>query len=456
MQVTPPENVLTARGSFSKLIFLLKTKILRPNLNRLHRKTNDALKNQNISSINIKKRNAIFQHAKEHSDFYKKKYAKLKINITGNLTPEDFLKIPPLTREEIRNNFDAIKANNVSQSYCDKVSTSGSTSLPISVIHDNRNPETPIRWRILSWWGINPWENQAFIYRFKKSFFKQILNTILWWPTKRIFLAAANPQKKQLEKYVRDFNRIKPTLLQGYVDVVFEFALYLLDNNIKIYAPKMVWVTSAPLFEEQRILMEKAFGAPVCDQYGNTEIMLIASECPNKEGLHIMQDTVHIEFVDEFNQPVPPNTTGKILLTDLTNYAFPLIRYEIGDEGQYKELNCTCGIPLPLMNNVHGRQSTHIVTPSGLHIKGEHIMAMFNEHMGMFKELQLIQQTDFSVSINFVPRIKDGCKISAEKMVDLLKKRSRSEIKIRYTKTHKICQVGNKTPLIISNVTSNI
>ncbi|MGY8914112.1 MAG: phenylacetate--CoA ligase family protein, partial [Flavobacteriales bacterium] len=151
-------------------------------------------------------------------------------------------------------------------------------------------------------------------------------------------------------------------------------------------------VTSAPLFEEQRELMQKAFGAPVCDQYGNTEIMLIAAECPKQKGLHIMQDTVHIEFVDENNQPVPPNTIGKILLTDLTNYAFPLIRYDIGDEGKYLEEPCSCGSPLPLMDNVRGRQALIIDTPSGLRIKGEHVMAMFNGYMKVFKEIQLIQE----------------------------------------------------------------
>jgi len=437
-------------SSLSKAIFSFKTNILNSKLERLHKKAIATLKEDNLVHLNFKKRQELITHALLHSTFYKNKYAGTQVSKEGLKTPEEFIELPPLTREELCDNFHDIKSDNVSKIQSKKVTTSGSTGIPVSVLHDRRLPETPIRWRILSWWGIEPWENQAFIYRFERPFLERLGNAIMWWPTKRIFLAAANPTQKQLNKFVSDFNKIKPTLLQGYVDVVFEFALYLLDNNIKIYPPKMVWVTSAPLFEEQRELIEKAFDAPVCDQYGNTEILLIGAECKEQNGLHIMQDTVHIEFVDENNKPVPPNTTGKILLTDLTNYAFPLIRYEIGDEGKYKEEMCTCGRPLPLMENVRGRQALIIKTPSGLVVRGEHIVAMFDGHMKYFKEIQLCQEANFSVSINYVPRKSKEAHKEAEKMVQLLRQRTRLEIVVKCKQIDKISQVGKKTPLIIN------
>tara|TARA_R110002167_G_scaffold84156_12_gene228762 strand:+ start:661 stop:1989 length:1329 start_codon:yes stop_codon:yes gene_type:complete len=439
-------------NGFSKAVFSFKTKVLSPKLEALHQGAEAALAADSLATLNFSKRQALFQHALMHSKFYQKKYAALGLSKTGLQTPQDFLQLPPLTKVELLDNFDKIKANNVSNINCRQASTSGSTGLPVSVLHDRRHPETPIRWRILNWWGVQPWENQAFVYRYKRPFLERLRNTLLWWPTKRIFLAAANLNNKKLDKFVSDFNRIRPALLQGYVDVVFEFALYLLDNNIKIHPPKMIWVTSAPLFEEQRELMEKAFGAPVCDQYGNTEILLIAAECPEQNGLHIMQDTVHIEFVDENNQPVPPNTTGKILLTDLTNFAFPLIRYEIGDEGKYLENLCSCGRPLPLMENVRGRHALIIETPSGLRIRGEHIMAMFDGYMKAFKAIQLRQEADYSVCIDYIPRIQHEGRREAEIMVQLLMKRSRSEVMIQYREMDKLERVGRKTPLIISHL----
>ncbi|MGY8914250.1 MAG: hypothetical protein ACKVJF_04100, partial [Flavobacteriales bacterium] len=222
-------------NSLSKAVFLFKTKSLSPRLEDLNQKTTAVLEVDSLATLNFEKRQALIAHAIVHSDFYKKKYGDLQVSKEGLKTAEDFLKLPPLTRAELRENFETIKADNVALANVQKVSTSGSTGRPVSVLHDKRYPETPIRWRILQWWGIEPWENQAFIYRFKKPFLERLGNTIMWWPTKRIFLAAANPTKKQLHTFVKDFNRIKPTLVQGYVDVVFEFALFLLDNDIKIH-----------------------------------------------------------------------------------------------------------------------------------------------------------------------------------------------------------------------------
>eukprot|EP01089_Gocevia_fonbrunei_P008305 TRINITY_DN19971_c0_g1_i1.p1 TRINITY_DN19971_c0_g1~~TRINITY_DN19971_c0_g1_i1.p1 ORF type:complete len:168 (-),score=24.78 TRINITY_DN19971_c0_g1_i1:103-606(-) len=166
----------------------------------------------------------------------------------------------------------------------------------------------------------------------------------------------------------------------------------------------------------------------------------------------MMQDTVHIEFVDDNNQPVQPNTIGKILLTDLTNYAFPLIRYEIGDEGKYKDHMCSCGRALPLMDNVRGRQSINIQTPSGLHIRGEHIMAMFEGFMKVFKEIQLRQESNYSVCIEYVPRKLNQGSVEADKMTKLLMQRARCEIAVECKEILKTQQVGMKTPLIISHL----
>ncbi|WP_339714836.1 AMP-binding protein [uncultured Kriegella sp.] len=438
--------------SFSRAVFLFKTKVLKPKINKRYQETETALQQEDLSDLNFKKRQQLLAHALTHSPFYKDKYAGLPIAKEGIRREEDFFEIPPLTRTELQANFKTIKADNVSFTQYHKASTSGSTGLPISVLHDRRHPATLIRWRIQSWWGVQPWENQAFVYRFKRSFSERLKNKTLLWPTKRIFLAAADLNSKKIDKFVRDFNRLKPTLLQGFVDIMFEFALYLLDNNIKIHPPKMVWVTSAPLFQEQRELMEKAFGAPVCDQYGNTEILVIAAECPEQKGLHLMHDAAHVEFVDENNRPVPPNTTGRILLTDLTNFAFPLIRYDIGDRGRYMEHSCSCGSPLPLMESIKGRQTVNIKTPTGLLIRGEHLMAMFDGYMKVFREIQLCQEADFSVRIDYVPRNDNQGAKEIEKMAELLKQRARSEIKVTFKEVHKIQRVNQKTPLIISRL----
>jgi len=103
--------------------------------------------------------------------------------------------------------------------------------------------------------------------------------------------------------------------------------------------------------------MQEVFGAPVYDQYGTCENMWLSAECKQQNGMHMMSDIRHIEFVDENNDPVPDGEWGRILLTDLHNYAFPLIRYEIVYYGRDLPYSCNCGVKLSLMNNVKGHQS---------------------------------------------------------------------------------------------------
>ncbi|WP_149273589.1 phenylacetate--CoA ligase family protein [Pareuzebyella sediminis] len=437
--------------SFKKLVFDIKTKILRPGIFKSHLKAKQDLRYKKIDKLNFKRRKRIVKHAYKNTSYYHKKYEALGSDFRIR-SEKDFLKLPPVTRDDLANNFERLKVKNANSRNSRKVSSSGSTGRPISVLHDMRFPYTVLQWRILSWWGVRPYQNQAYIYRYKRPFFKKISNTWLWWPTKRIFLSGAEMDLKSVNKFVKKINRLKPELLQGYVDVVYEFALFLMDNDLRIHPPKMVWVTSAPLFENQRKVMEKVFGAPVCDQYGNTEVFTIAAECPRQNGLHIMHDSVHVEVVDNDNNPVPKGIIGKILITDLRNKIFPLIRYEIGDRGKLLKTTCGCNIPLPLMENVRGRQSVMLRTPSGLTIRGEHLTILFEKYLHNIREIQLIQKEDYSVDFCYVSKPKTDEKKEVELILGHLKTKTRNEIIIQPKCVDVVEKKGQKKPLIISHL----
>ncbi len=439
--------------NFKRLIFTIKTQILRPKFFNAFLKSEHELSKGFIEELNLKKRQELVKYANLNSPFYRNKYENV-LNNSSLISEEDFLKLPPLTRDELVSNFNTIKVQGIKTFHTRKLSSSGSTGRPVTVLHDLRSPFTSLQWRILYWWGVKPYENQAFIYRYKCSLFKRIVNTVLWWPTLRIFLPGAEMDLERSKKFVHKINKIKPALLQGYVDVVYEFALFLLDHNLKIHPPKMVWVTSAPLLKNQRKVMEKAFGAPVCDQYGNTEVLLIAAECPKQKGLHVFQDAVHVEFVDDNNLPVKPNTTGKILITDLNNYAFPLIRYEIGDRGHYSNEKCDCDIPLPLMGAIKGRQAVTLKMPSGLVIKGEHLHILFDKKLKYIREIQLLQKIDYSIEIHFVNDPKINVDAEINDILNALLKKTRQEVAIVPVAVDSIEIKNNKKPLIISQLDS--
>ncbi|MBU3028341.1 phenylacetate--CoA ligase family protein [Zobellia galactanivorans] len=441
----------TRHKNFKKFLFDLKTKILKPKIHKSHIKAEKELQAGDIGTLNFNRRKHMVKHAFENTAFYQAKYKDYH-NLLDIHSEADFQNLPPVTREDLALHFEQFIAGNPSSKHYRKVSSSGSTGRPISVLHDTRFPYTVLQWRILGWWNVKPYENQAFIFRYKRPFFKRLVNNLIWWPTRRIFLTGAEMNLDNVKRFVDQINSIKPALLQGYVDVVYEFALFLLDNDLKIHPPKMVWVTSAPLFDNQRATMEAAFGAPVCDQYGNTEVFTIAAECPQQRGLHIMHDSVHVEIVDDNNIPLPPGKTGKILITDLRNEIFPLIRYEIGDRGKLLDEVCNCDIPLPLMDNVRGRQSVVLKTPSGLNVRSEHLTIMFQKLLSTIREVQLIQNADYSVELCYVFNSTQNVEDEIENMLRELKIKTRNEISIIPRRVDSLQTKSNKKPLIISKL----
>jgi phenylacetate-CoA ligase len=72
-----------------------------------------------------------------------------------------------------------------------------------------------------------------------------------------------------------------------------------------------------------------------------------------------------IEFLSEQNEPVKTGELGKIVITDLSSYAMPLIRYDIADMGRPSDQVCSCGVNLPLMEIVEGRKEDFIRTREG-------------------------------------------------------------------------------------------
>jgi len=153
------------------------------------------------------------------------------------------------------------------------------------------------------------------------------------------------------------------------------------------YRPKLVTAGSESLLPQQKLAIEKAFRTSCRQHYGMAEGAANVSECP-EGNLHLDEDYAHIEFL--------PNDSGsnRIVGTNYTNYAFPLIRYDTGDiaELESPEKRCPCGIPGRLVKSIDGRKEDYILTPDGRRIgRLDHIFKdmvnirecqVFQEHVG--------------------------------------------------------------------------
>jgi len=188
-----------------------------------------------------------------------------------------------------------------------------------------------------------------------------------------------------IRKYINITKNFKPKGMRGYASYLYRFASELDDGDLNL---SFVISGSEILFPHER-----KFACNVFDIYGSREFSLIAAECSEHSGYHIAAENLISEVVDEQGKRVSLGEHGKILITDLTNYAFPFIRYEIGDLGTLSSERCPCGRGLPLIRHIEGRTGDRIITEDGKFISLE-AFAHF------FKDLDVIQfqvvQTDYN------------------------------------------------------------
>jgi phenylacetate-coenzyme A ligase PaaK-like adenylate-forming protein len=373
---------------------------------------NEHLSRDELDELTWKKQKRLLEHAFYNVPFYQKFYTDAGFHPQDIKNREDFATVPLLTKEMLRENLEEMRACGVDKRQLRESRTSGSTAEPLKVYHDANNEEmlSAARARILRWWGlratarvINLWRvdnlSKTIVQDDNKSWLRRTLSL-----SPVTFNALAMSQDS-MEQYVRCLNHIRPDILLGYVGALDTLAAYI-EHKPSILTAKLkaVWATASPLGVHEERRMERVFGAPVYDQYGSCEIYYLAAECRAKEGLHAFADIRHITCVDTQGKPTAPDTVGEIVVTDLHNYAAPLIQYRIGDMGSYRAQGCSCGNVLPLMHKISGRVTDMILLPDGSKVAGHGFSSCFAAYVDEVANFQVHQKAMDLICVKMVMR----------------------------------------------------
>jgi phenylacetate-CoA ligase len=170
-----------------------------------------------------------------------------------------------------------------------------------------------------------------------------------WVPTLRV--DSGDP----LGSVVEQLNGFRPKVLVAYASMALLLAEEQLAGRLRI-TPGFVFGSSEVFTEQARRRIEEAWGRKPFEVYAATETAGIASECEQHRGMHLFEDLVITEVVDEDNRPVPPGVYGeKVLVTVLFSRTMPLIRYEMSDSVRPATSHCPCGRSFALIDGIQGR-----------------------------------------------------------------------------------------------------
>ena len=188
------------------------------------------------------------------------------------------------------------------------------------------------------------------------------------------------------------------------------------------------------------------------DKYGSREFSGIAYQCEQQNGYHIVAENYIVEILKD-GQPVKPNETGEVVITDLNNKCTPLIRYKIGDLAVAADNQpCKCGRGLPKIKKIQGRVQSIITTPEGNYIPGTFFGHFFKEYYYCIKQYQVIQMTLNQINLNIVKGDRFDNSIFKQ-VLNKLKQYLGSEILINVTfqKDIKLTKTG-KYQAVLSHV----
>jgi phenylacetate-coenzyme A ligase PaaK-like adenylate-forming protein len=159
-------------------------------------------------------------------------------------------------------------------------------------------------------------------------------------------------------------NHDQPEAILSLVSVVGALATEQLEGRLSM-RPRWAAVSSEVVTEDARRRIGGAWGTEPIEVYSSTETLVMASEAPERVGLHVSEDLIVLEVVDERDRPVPPGVPGhKLLVTSLVNRALPLIRYEIADAVTLASGPDPTGRPYQRILRVDGRSDDILRFPA--------------------------------------------------------------------------------------------
>ncbi len=344
-------------------------------------------------------------YAAEHSTWFAKRFKESGIAANELTSLLALRKLPILTRRELQLNAAEIYCRKIPANHTPvaKVKTSGSSGQPVEVF---RNLHTQLYWLAHGLrehlWHKRNFKGKLAAVRANLDGNKITVRADWGEPVSLLYqsgTAIAIPinmnvsdQLKILKEFDADYLLIYPNNLAAILD---EMRL----SKKKLGNLKQIRTIGETLSPALRSRVKKQLGVGIADMYSSQEVGNIAIECPVSGLYHIMAENLIVEVLDENGEQCSPGETGRVVVTDLINYATPLLRYDIGDYAEVG-MRCSCGRNLQTLKRIMGRTRNMLI------VNGEKRWPLVGFHdyckVAPVVQYQLIQKTSELIEVRLV------------------------------------------------------
>lgn len=348
---------------------------------------------------------SVTRHAYMTVPFYRQRFDAIGIDpLQEMLNYSDFRQLPLLRRQDIQRESKSLHSNQLPASHGRAYDgkTSGSTGRPI---HFRGSGLVSNFWKAISI-REHIWQKRDF--RGSYAVIRALVPNDREYPnwgraTSGIFETGASYSldiRNDIDKQIHWLQERKPSYLLTYPTNLRGILDRCRTRNVHFPELKQINTISETVDPDIPGLCKEVLGIPMSDCYGAEETGHIALQCPDSGLYHIQSEHLLVEILNENDEPCSPGEMGRVIITTLTNFAMPLIRYEIMDYA-IAGPPCPCGRGLTTLARILGRQRNLITLPDG-----RRYWPLFGFHQWMdtfpIEQMQLIQKSLIQVEVRYV------------------------------------------------------
>jgi phenylacetate-CoA ligase len=328
---------------------------------------------EELTDLQNERLQALVRHCYDHVSYYRNLFDQLLLKPEDIKTRDDLQKLPVLTKQMVRDHYDELIADNAAVLKSMDGSTGGSTGTPLKFKKDVQtwNMAWASSFRAWEWYGYHLGEKlitlggNSLVKKKKGTSAKDIFDKVIMRNMKR---SSGDVTDEAMQKHYEAYIQYKPKAMRGYASSMVIFARYIEKNHLPVAPLKVILTTGEILMPEYRRTLERVFQCKVYDEYGAGDGGVDAHECLLQHGLHLSEERCVVEITDKEGNVLPDGQTGYVCATDLGNYAFPFLRYHVGDMAYIQHEKCPCGRVSRVLGQVMGRAGKLLYNKQGVPI----------------------------------------------------------------------------------------
>jgi phenylacetate-CoA ligase len=215
-----------------------------------------------------------------------------------------------------------------------------------------------------------------------------------------LFLPAFELRADTASTFFNKIHRSQYRFVIGYASAIYRLARLAEEQNQDIQFDA-VFPTAELLLPEWEETIRKVFKCRVLPYYGCGEVGSLGYSRPNSNGYFIPGEHVIIEVLQKDDGSTQLSGDGGFVITDLDNYAMPIIRYVNGDAGKVSDSSDGL-LPFSRIERLDGRYNSFLLTDAGDLISGVIGTHIFR-HVPSVRTYRIIQEAQLALTINIVP-----------------------------------------------------